>query len=93
MTTRGLALRRIASELGVPKSTLQRALAREAVSRARAAFKRRYGMPPEAWLEQWRTGELPDTFENNYALTDALTLAHTPRGKVKRTGQRVPIVR
>jgi hypothetical protein len=41
---------------------------------ARAAFEQRYGMDPEAWLSAWRKGALPDTLENNYVLSEALTL-------------------
>lgn len=41
-------------------------------------FKQRYGMAPEEWLGRWREGALPDTLENNYALSEALALTDAP---------------
>jgi len=45
---------------------------------ARAAFVNRNGMVPEEWLRQWRAGALPDTLDNNYALSEALALTSSP---------------
>ena len=45
---------------------------------ARVAFNERHGIDPEEWLRRWREGALADTLENNYALSEALSLAGAP---------------
>lgn len=44
----------------------------------RAAFTQRYGIDPDEWLARWREGALPDTLDNNYALSEALALTDAP---------------
>lgn len=45
---------------------------------ARAAFNQRHGVDPEEWLRRWREGVLSDTHDNNYALSEALSLTDAP---------------
>lgn len=42
---------------------------------ARAAFIAQHGCEPEAWLQRWRAGDLPDDIASNTLLAEALAAA------------------
>jgi hypothetical protein len=49
-------------------------LAQVDVPTERAAFERKHGLSPEAWLDRWRSGELLESGQNFRTAHDALLL-------------------
>lgn len=51
----------------------------------REGFREATGHDPETWIEEWRSGSIPDTPENTRLAIRALALRDAPRARERQT--------